>query len=133
MSPLGIAQVLLGPLTSLGEKWIGRKQAKDSLKAKAVMAKNQQATDVTLSDAEWETIATGKQDTTWKDEWVTIIFTLPVPGIFLGAVYGSMTGDTRLTEGVVEGIMALNNVGIPMDVLMTATVFAAIGLKLWRA
>lgn len=121
------------PVTGVFEKKIERRQARDSLRAKAQMQKTGDKTKITLSDSEWEAISASKQDTSWKDEWVTIIMTLPVPTIFLGSVYAAVYDDPRFSDGVIDGIHALNAVGVPMGELMTATVLAAVGLKLWRA
>ena len=135
MNPLisSIAGVVTKPLTKLGQKYIERKTNQDTLKSKAVLAKQADATQITLTDAEWETVSKGLEGGTWKDEWITINMTLPITGILLGAFYAACTGNSVLLDGAVDGIKALNEAGIPMPELMTATVFAGLGLKLWRS
>jgi hypothetical protein len=110
-----------------------RKQAKETGKAKLAQAKLQSDTQVTLTDAEWEAINASKQDSTWKDEYVTIVVTAPLVGILAGGVVLAFTGDSRLLDGVNTGLQALAQAGVDMGELMYAVVLAAIGLKVWRA
>lgn len=128
-----IVSGILSPLASLGKSYIDRKKAKDSLQAKAKMAKGQQETNVTLTDAEWEVVNSSKMDTSWKDEWVTIVITAPIPGVLVGALWSAISGDQRVLQGFTDGINALNAIGVPMGTLMTAVTLAAVGLKIWRA
>jgi len=134
---LGLISKVLGavvkPLSSMYTKNQDRKQAKETGRAKLSQAKLSNETQITLSDAEWEAINAANQDSSWKDEYVTIIITLPVVGILAGAVWLAYAGDARLLTGTVEGIRALNEAGVDMGEMMTAVVFAAVGLKLWRA
>ena len=102
-------------------------------KAKLEMAKESNSHEVTLTDAEWESIAMSKSDSTWKDEYVTIIFTLPIPLILIGALVGAFTGDVTLLNGTLSGIEKLTNLGISWDDTTYAIVLAAVGLKVWRS
>ena len=134
MNPL---TALIGPVvdavSNVFVKRTERKQTRDTLRNKAAMQKVDAATQVTLTDSEWETVAKGLESGSLKDEYVTVLGTWPLAGIMLGALVAALTGDTAILDGTVEGIRILNEVGVPMPEIMTGVVFAAIGLKLWRS
>tara|TARA_R110000782_G_scaffold87113_1_gene168690 strand:- start:452 stop:862 length:411 start_codon:yes stop_codon:yes gene_type:complete len=88
---------------------------------------------IKLTDAEWESIAVKSTNESWKDEYVTIIITLPIIGVMAGAVWNAFTGNDRLLTGTLSGIKELNALGLNWDTLTVAVVYAAIGLKVWRA
>ena len=81
------------------------------------------------SDKEWEALSKEAESGTWKDEYVTIIITLPIPAIMIGAVYQAFTGDATLLVGINEGIGHLKNLGLDMGELMYIVVLAAVGIK----
>lgn len=132
MSALSALSVLVKPLTAVYETYIDRKKTKDSLKSKAALAKQADATNVTLTDAEWELASKQLEQDSWKDEYVTLVITSPLLGILGGSVYHAFTADDRLLQGVLSGIEAIGTLGIDMGVLMEIVVLAAVGLKIWR-
>lgn len=134
MNPLvSLISSITGPIASIFAKKVERKMARDELKTKASLAKQADATQITLTDAEWEIVKAQAEGGTWKDEWITAVMTAPVACIIVGSIVGAFGGGSELLDGAVAGIDALNRAGIPMPELMTATVFAGLGLKLWRA
>ena len=132
MSATAILGVIASPVTKMVTAWIDRKQAKDSLKTKAAMAKQSDSTNITLTDAEWESINQQVSDGTWKDEFVTLVVMWPWLGIFGGTTYLAFTEDARLLDGTIAGINALQALQVDVSFLMNAVVLAAVGLKIWR-
>lgn len=132
MSAASVIGLLASPVTNLVGKWLDRKQAKDGLKSKAAMAKQSDATNITLTDAEWESINQQVSDGTWKDEFVTLVVMWPFLGIFGGTTYLAFTEDARLLDGTLAGIQALQALEVDVAFLMNAVVLAAVGLKIWR-
>ena len=132
MSATAILGVIASPVTKMVTAWIDRKQAKDSLKTKAAMAKQSDSTNITLTDAEWESINQQVSDGTWKDEFVTLVVMWPWLGIFGGTTYLAFTEDARLLDGTIAGINALQALEVDVSFLMNAVVLAAVGLKIWR-
>jgi hypothetical protein len=131
-----IQQILaaaIAPITNIFAKKVERKIARDELKTKAAIARQSDATQITLTDAEWEIVKATAEGGTWKDEYITIITTAPIALIIAGSLLSALYGDASLLDGAIAGVQALNDVGIPMPELMTAAVFAGLGLKLWRA
>ena len=72
MSFLG---AIIGPVADLGRTWIEGKVAKTKAKAEAeskVMITQAQ------SAADWETAMARASNQSWKDEWLTILFSIPL-------------------------------------------------------
>lgn len=124
---------IVEPVAKVFEKREARKAAKVSGEAKLALAKQSGEQQVTLTDAEWEEVSVSNQNTTWKDEYITVVITSPIIGILVGAILLAFTGDDRLLEGVNHGITALKATGVDMGELMYIVVLAAVGLKAWRS
>jgi|TARA_R110000744_G_scaffold87543_3_gene170938 hypothetical protein len=112
------------------------KQERKKLAEQAVAKLNQSTQDgkqeVTITDAEWEAINASKQDSTWKDEYITIVITSPLVMMIAGAVLYVFYEDIRLLEAATAALEAIGSAGIDMGFLMEATVLAGLGLKIWR-
>lgn len=129
----GFFSSLIAPISNVFIEREQTKQAKLSANAKAAMAKQNGITSVTVTEQEWEaTVASGLADT-WKDEYVTIVITSPIVLIIIGCVYFAFTESRALLDATTLAIDTLNKIGVPMATLMQAVVYAAIGLKFWRA
>ena len=85
---------LISPVTNYFTKREEGRQLKSKAEAKFKSAKQAGQLDVTLTDAEWESISVSKQDSSWKDELITITFMLPIICIFLGSVWAAFTVQT---------------------------------------
>ncbi len=124
---------LVSPVSDVIGKYQDRRKAAETAEAKIAKARLEGEQTLTLTDAEWENIAVGKTDSSWKDEYVTLIITFPIVGILGGALWLAFTGDGRVLDGVKAGITELQALGVDFGTLMSAVVFAALGLKIWRA
>jgi hypothetical protein len=109
-----------------------RKLNIETAEGKLKLGKQSDQTSITLTDAEGEAILASKTDSTWKDEYVTIIITAPILLIVIGTVYFAFTQDDRVLVAGVESIKALEATGIDMGFMMETVVLAAVGLKIWR-
>ena len=123
---------LISPVTDFFVKREERKQLKVTTAAKLQLAKQSGEHDITLTDAEWESLSIQKQDSSWKDELITITFMLPIICIFLGSIWAAFTDNSALLDGTVAGIEALKVLGLDFDYLTTAVVLAGIGIKATR-
>lgn len=128
---------LLGPvIDGVSGHFKGKQEIKKAQitgAAKLAIKKETGDQTIELTDAEWESIAVKSTNDSWKDEYVTIIITLPIIGVMIGAVWNAFTANDRLLTGTLAGIKELNALGLNWDTLTTAVVFGAIGLKVWRA
>lgn len=132
MSFLSFVPAILNGITGAYKSRQERKTVEKTAKAKLEIAKDKSSTKVTLTDAEWETIAASKQDSTWKDEYVTLVITAPVVGLMIGGLQTAFTDKTAITDGFIIGLDSLKEVGFDLGILMMPVVLAAVGLKAWR-
>ena len=131
---MGLKDIVTGalqPIAGVLNKRTERKMAKTAITGKLQAQKQGDATNITLTDAEWETVGQSMQDKTWKDEYVTVSIVSLVNLIIVGGVAQAF-GYPQLIEGVVISLQAFKEVGLDIGMLVTAVVFAALGLKLWR-
>lgn len=120
---------IIGGVTGFLNKRQDRKMAESSAQAKLVQSKQDNNAAIQFSDSEWEALSKRGENESWKDEYVTIIITLPIPLILIGAIAAAFTGDTKLLEGVNTGIANLAALGLNMGELMYIVVLAAVGIK----
>ena len=125
-------QLITGPVARVAEQHIARKANKDTLKAKASMARMSGEHQVALTDSEWEVVSKQLEKDSWKDELATLVVLYPLIGIMVGTTVAAFTGETQLLDGTVAGIEALKTVGVDMGELMLIVVLAAVSLKWWR-
>jgi hypothetical protein len=109
-----------------------RKKARDSLRAKATMARDEQGAKQELTDSEWEVVMATQMAGTWKDEYALLIGTGPYLMIFGSALWYAFTGDYRMMEGTLAGIQLLDSIGVDIGFIITAVVLGASGLSVWR-
>jgi hypothetical protein len=81
-------QALLGPLTELAGGWLKGKADAQAAAAnlKLVEAETKAAImkSAATSEAEWEKIMAQGSQSSWKDEWLTILFSIPLILAFCG-------------------------------------------------
>lgn len=133
INPLDWVRGIVAPVSRIFEKREERKKAVQTAQKKIEQANADTQNSLQLSDAEWESLNLSTQQQSWKDEYVTIIVTLPIPLLFLGCIYFAVTGDSKFLDGVNMAIANLAALGMDWDKLITMVVMAAIGLKFWRA
>ena len=81
-------QALIGPLTELAGGWLKGKAdaqaAAANLKLVEAEAKATIMKSAATSEAEWEKIMAQGSQSSWKDEWLTILFSVPLVLCFAG-------------------------------------------------
>ena len=72
---MNVFTALIGPIADLGKTWIEGKNIKTKAKAEAeASVMKTQA----KSAADWETAMARASNQSWKDEWLTILFSIPL-------------------------------------------------------
>ena len=134
MNPLtALISPIVGAFSSAYVSNQDRKKSAETAKYKIRQAKEDATNTLNLTDSEWESVTASKQDSSWKDEYVTVIVTLPIPLLFLGSIIMAYSPESsQLLEGTVEGIKAINTLEGSLSDMMLAVVYGAIGLKVWR-
>lgn len=84
-----------------------------------------------MSRAEWEAISRRADAGSWKDEYITIIVTLPIVTLFAGALLEAV-GVTAVSEAGRQMIAALNGLNGRYADLLMYVALAAIGIRYLR-
>ena len=114
-----------------------RKAVRVQTKAKIELAKQNTENTIELNRSEWENLSIPGLDKSWKDEWVTIIITLPIVVQMVGTILAGFFGDERLLTASKEMVDNLNNLfnggslGLSFGDVAAVVIFAAIGLRVW--
>lgn len=106
-------------------------QVIESGKQKIQQAQVDGANSLNLTDAEWEAVNANKQDTTWKDEYVTVTMTVWVWIAMVGALAAAF-GKPQILDGVKIFMEVCTQNNVDIGYLTIMVVGAAVGLKLWR-
>ena len=81
-------QALIGPITELAGTWLNGKVQTKAAETKAMVAKSEAEAQIMLSratsEADWEKIMAQGSQSSWKDEWLTILFSIPLILVFTG-------------------------------------------------
>jgi hypothetical protein len=85
-------QQLLGPIVSLAAGFLERK-------AEEKRAMHERKLEIIKQDSNWENIQAGNSGSSWKDEWLTLLFSVPlVMAFFPSAVPYVIDGFKALEE-----------------------------------
>ena len=107
---------ILSGVLSLGQTWLEGKNKKEAAKAEA------QATvmvEAAKSDSNWERIMATNSGQSWKDEWLTILFSVPM----ILAFFPSMVDSVHL------GFEALNTMPDWYQYTLSVIVAASFGVR----
>ncbi len=115
---------LLGPITNIVGGLVQGKMEQKAAESKAKVAKAEAQAQIMLSqatsEADWEKVmAEGSQDS-WKDEWLTILFSVPLILAFCGE-WGR--------DIVQDGFVALNAMPDYYRYTLGAIVSASFGIR----
>lgn len=133
MNPLTLIPSGIQAATDLVGKWLDRKAAEKSAKAKLEMAKEVNDYKIELTQSEWEAVAVKYKEKTWTDEYATVsvlsIFNLMV----IGGLEMAVRGDAAvIMAGVINALNAMEAVNINVGQLIEVVVYAAVGIYAYR-
>lgn len=81
-------QALLGPISELAGTWLRGKVETKAAETRAKVAKAEAEAQIMVSratsEADWEKIMAEGSQNSWKDEWLTILFSIPLILVFCG-------------------------------------------------
>ena len=127
--------VLNNPLTQAAGDMLTasskRKASREKATAKLAAAKAENKQELSLKTEEWDSIVARQMKNSLKDEYVTVIITLPFVGIMLGSVWFAFSGDDRFLEGVAIALTKIKELGIDISFLTYMVVGAALGIKMF--
>lgn len=108
-----------------------RKAVEKSLEAKIAEKKIDATAQVTFNDQEWERLAAWSNESTWKDEYVTVSVLAIWNFIVIGALLSAF-GYPQMLEGIKLAMITLNDVGVDVGSIMKITILAALGIYALR-
>ena len=80
--------MLIGPIADLAGTWLNGKVETKAAETKAIVARAEAEAQIMLSratsEADWEKIMAQGSQNSWKDEWLTILFSIPLILVFTG-------------------------------------------------
>lgn len=81
-------QAFIGPIANLAGTWLNGKVETKAAETKVKVAKAEAEAQIMLSratsEADWEKIMAQGSQSSWKDEWLTILFSIPLILVFTG-------------------------------------------------
>lgn len=115
---------LLGPVTSIVGGIVQGKMEQKAAESKAKVAKAEAQAQIMLSqatsEADWEKVMAEGSQESWKDEWLTILFSVPLILAFCGE-WGR--------DIVQDGFVALNAMPDYYRYTLGAIVSASFGIR----
>ena len=110
--------LLLGPALELGKEFIkGKADEKKAIQERKINA--------IQNDADWEAKMASATEKSWKDEWFSVLLSLPL----LGVAYSVIINDPSIIVRVNEAFAALNQLPEWYQYLLFIAVAASFGLK----
>ena len=82
--------------------------------------------------SEWEAIQAESGNSSWKDEWITLIITLPIPVIFISVILSVMLDNPLIAEAAKAGTAAIKELVPNYAELLYIVCLAAIGIKAFK-
>ena len=110
--------LLLGPALELGKEFIkGKADEKKAIQERKINA--------IQNDANWEEKMASATEKSWKDEWFSVLLSLPL----IGVAYSVIVDDPQIISRVNEGFAALSQLPEWYQYLLFIAVSASFGLK----
>lgn len=120
-----IATGIVSPITNL---FVKRNDNKTKIKEKNI----QRVMNADDKMAEWEAIQAESGNNSWKDEYITVIISFPVPTIFLAVFVSVILGDPIYAQAAKAGVDAVKELLPNYEDLLMAVCLAAIGIKAFK-
>lgn len=118
-------QALIGPLTELAGGWLKGKAdaqaAAANLKLVEAEAKATIMKSAATSEAEWEKLMAQGSQNSWKDEWLTVLFSIPLILSFLPFEWAK--------QAVTDGFAALDAMPSWYSYTLGVIVAASFGVR----
>jgi hypothetical protein len=95
-------------------------------RAEVVQAKHDRKLSLIKGEQSWDQIQAENSKESWKDEWLTIIFTAPFVGMFVAVLWGNEAMIVRFREAF---IVLDNDMPSEYWYLLSVIVAASFGVK----
>ena len=125
MNLLSIVSGLVSPITN-------HFTTKNNNKTRVKQQQIQRLMNSDDKEAEWEAIQAESGNNSWKDEWITLIITLPIPVIFISVILSVMLDNPLIAEAAKAGTAAIKELVPNYAELLYIVCLAAIGIKAFK-
>lgn len=120
-----IASGIISPITNHFTK-------KNDNKTKVTLKKIERLENSEDKVAEWEMLQAESGNNSWKDEWITLIITIPIPVIFISVMLSVLFDSPLFADAAMQGVSAIKELVPNYDELLYIVCLAAIGIKAFR-
>ncbi len=129
----GFLQGLFGFVSKPIEKIIDGRNQKQAAKDELEMARHSTAQMVTISKETLKLIRVKGLDTSWKDEFATVVW-LQIPVLIVWGTIMEGFGFPQITQGVIDSVHYLNEImkSGPVGEIMLGVTAAAIGITVFK-
>ena len=115
---MNILTSLLGSVADVGKTYLANKAAEKQAKHEAKM-------NVIQNDADWEAKMADASASSWKDEFFSLVLSLPL--FFIG--YAIVVNDMTIIHRVEQAFAALNDLPEWYQYLLFVAISASFGIK----
>jgi len=109
---------LIGPIAGLAKTWLNNKHEQSQAKHVAKM-------EVIKNTATWEQEMAAASATSWKDEWFTVVLSMPL----LAVCYGVAMDDLSIMQRVGMAFTELDKLPDYYQYLLYVAVTASFGIR----
>jgi hypothetical protein len=114
------------------EKREDRKKVKISLAGKLALQKDGNTAQSQFNDQEIDMLSKINEGESWKDEYLTVIITMPIPVLFISVFIGVLIGNPLLIDAAMKSIDAIKTLIPDYGTLIGVTVAAGLGIRAWK-
>lgn len=117
------------PVADIFSKREDRRVAKQTGEAKLAQAKVDNRHTLEMTRAEWEACMARGSQSSWKDEFWTLVLAGPLVVIQVGALLHVFNGDSRLLDSVFVILTQFKDVGLDYGTVLYLAIGAAFGVR----
>ena len=123
---------IAGVIGGVFEKREERKKVKVSLAGKLALQKDGNTAQSQFNDQEIDMLSKINEGESWKDEYLTVIITMPIPVLFISVFIGVLLGNPLLITAATNSIDAIKELIPDYGTLLYVTVAAGLGIRAWK-
>jgi len=131
-SVVSVLSQAISPVMGYFEKKEQRKTTEKGIAGKIAMKKDDNAAQVDFNNQEWEIISKRGEPDSWKDEWVTIVITMPLVFHYLSVFFGVLLNRPEIIEASSAALVSFKDLVGDYGLLLTIVICAALGIKVLK-
>jgi NADH:ubiquinone oxidoreductase subunit 5 (subunit L)/multisubunit Na+/H+ antiporter MnhA subunit len=109
-----------------------RKSMEKQIDGKIAMQKQGGETQVVFNEQEIDAISKRNEGETWKDEYITIIMTMPLVVLFFSVFIGILFSKPELIDAAIKANEAVKDLIPNYQELLAVTITAGLGIRAYK-